>query len=89
MASTAMEPNADPGGGVVAVEGDLGKECHALGLLFQQIVNELKVGFRTVYLPCWKFSRTGALISCLLVICTYHDNVTLSPVSDICCRYRD
>ena len=50
--TTATEPNADSGGGggggvVVAVEGDLGKECHALGVLFQQIVNELKVGCRT------------------------------------------
>ena len=45
MASTAAEAMADSGGGVVAVhEGDLGKECHALGVLFQQIVNELKVG---------------------------------------------
>ena len=45
MASTAAEAMADSGGGVVAVhEGDLGKECHALGILFQQIVNELKVG---------------------------------------------
>ena len=48
MASTAAESNLDSGGVVVAVEGDLGKECHALGVLFQQIVNELKVGSQTV-----------------------------------------
>ena len=53
MALTAAEAMADSGGGVVAVhEGDLGKECHALGILFQQIVNELKVGSRTWQLIC-------------------------------------
>ena len=44
-ASSATDSNADPGV-VVVTEGDLGKECHALGVLFQQIVNELKVRFR-------------------------------------------
>ena len=69
MASIATEPNADPGGGIVAVEGDLGKECHALGVLFQQIVNELKVGFRTVDLISWNIDLTyGSVAACCNII---------------------